>query len=75
MWASFGSSADQWAIRDGENIVGYACVNEENRAAHIALDNGKLPICSCEKVNLGSLKSIYKNRFVSTYELLSVEFN
>ena len=32
------------------------------------------PICSCEKDNMGSLKSIHKNGFRSIYQMLLVEF-
>jgi predicted acetyltransferase len=45
------------------------------KAKEIAIRIGKTPICSCEKDNLGSLKSIQKNGFRSIHQLLSVEFN
>ena len=45
-----------------------------NQAKSIALDWGKRPICSCEKENIGSLKSIQNCGFVSDYQLLSIDF-
>jgi len=46
-----------------------------NRAKKIALKWGKTPICSCEKDNIGSVKSIQNCGFVSMYQLLSISFN
>lgn len=46
-----------------------------DRAKTIALGWGKVPICSCEKENVGSLKSIHNCGFVSMYQLLSITFN
>ncbi len=45
-----------------------------NRAKTIAIAWGKTPICSCEKDNLGSLKSIANCGFTSMYQLLSISF-
>ena len=45
-----------------------------NEAKNTALEWGKIPICSCEKENIGSLKSIQNCGFVSFYQLLSVIF-
>ena len=45
-----------------------------NRAKTIALEWGKTPICSCEKDNIGSVKSIHNCGFVSKYQLLSIDF-
>lgn len=42
-------------------------------AKKIAIENGKVPICSCEKTNVGSLKSIHRNGFRSLHSLLEVE--
>ena len=39
-----------------------------------ALEWGKTPICSCEKDNIGSIKSIHNCGFVSMYQLLSISF-
>ena len=46
-----------------------------HQAKSIALEWGKKPICSCEKNNIGSLKAIHNSGFVSTYQLLSIEFD
>ena len=46
-----------------------------NKAKSIALEWGKTPICSCEKDNVGSKKSINNCGFVSMYQLLSIDFN
>ena len=46
-----------------------------NRAKIVAIENGKTPICSCEKDNVGSLKSIQNCGSVSMFQLLSVSFN
>ena len=45
-----------------------------NKAKTIALEWGKAPICSCEKDNIGSYKSISNCGFVSTYQLLAIVF-
>ena len=45
-----------------------------NKAKTIALEWGKTPICSCEKDNVGSIKSIDNCGFVSKYQLLSIAF-
>ena len=45
-----------------------------HRAKKIALDWGKTPICSCEKDNIGSLKSIHNCGFVSRYQLIAIAF-
>jgi predicted acetyltransferase len=45
-----------------------------NKAKTIALEWGKTPICSCEKENVGSLKSITNCGFVSKYQLISIVF-
>ena len=45
-----------------------------NTAKNIALKWGKIPICSCEKDNVGSLKAITNCGFVSRYQLLSITF-
>ncbi|MFK7772295.1 MAG: GNAT family N-acetyltransferase [Saprospiraceae bacterium] len=45
-----------------------------NKAKTIAIDSGKIPICSCEKDNVGSIKSINNCGFVSMYQLLSITF-
>ena len=46
-----------------------------NRARPIALEGGNIPICSCEKDNIGSLKSIHNCGFTSNYQLLMIKFN
>ena len=46
-----------------------------HKAKTIALDWGKTPICSCEKDNAGSIKSIHNCGFVSIYQLLTISFN
>jgi GNAT superfamily N-acetyltransferase len=43
-------------------------------AKTIAQEWEKVPICSCEKDNVGSLKSIQKCGFVSRFQLLDVSF-
>lgn len=45
-----------------------------HKAKTIALEKGKIPICSCEKGNIGSLKSIHNCGFVSKHQLLSIGF-
>ena len=45
-----------------------------NKAKTIAIEWGKIPICSCEKDNVGSIKSISNCGFVSRYQLLSITF-
>lgn len=45
-----------------------------HKAKNIALKQGKKPICSCEKDNIGSVKSIHNCGFISNYQLLSVIF-
>lgn len=44
------------------------------KAKGIAIQQGKQPICSCEKDNIGSLKSIERNGFRSLHQMLSIEF-
>lgn len=44
-------------------------------AKQLAIAQGRKPICSCEKENVGSYKSITKAGFASTHQLLSVEFS
>ena len=44
------------------------------KAKGIALERGKIPICSCEKDNIGSIKSINNCGFVSIYQLLTISF-
>ncbi len=45
-----------------------------NKAKIIALEWGKFPICSCEKDNIGSLRSIQNCGFISMYQLLTIVF-
>jgi predicted acetyltransferase len=45
-----------------------------NKAKTIAIELGMTPICSCEKNNVGSIKSIHNCGFISLYQLLSVDF-
>ncbi|MET2984179.1 GNAT family N-acetyltransferase [Aureibaculum conchae] len=45
-----------------------------NKAKNTAIERGKTPICSCEKDNIGSVKSIYNCGFISMHQLLSVNF-
>ncbi|MFT4537431.1 MAG: putative acetyltransferase [Saprospiraceae bacterium] len=45
------------------------------KAKTIALKWERIPICSCEKGNAGSVKSIHNCGFVSRYQLLSISFN
>ncbi len=45
-----------------------------NKAKTIALEWEKIPICSCEKDNFGSIKAISNCGFVSMYQLLSISF-
>lgn len=45
-----------------------------HKAKEIALERGKIPICSCEKDNIGSKKSIHNCGFVSMNQLLRVSF-
>ena len=44
------------------------------KAKELAYDANRKPICSCEKDNLGSLKSIQKNGFRSVNQMLLMEF-
>ena len=44
------------------------------QAKQIAEQNGKTPICSCEKGNIGSLKSIERSGLRSTQVLLNMQF-
>ncbi len=44
------------------------------KAKEIAFQWNKKPICSCEKDNMGSLKSIHKNGFRSIHQMLSMDF-
>ncbi len=44
------------------------------KAKEIALEWNRSPICSCEKDNIGSLKSIQKNGFRSIHQMLLLEF-
>lgn len=43
------------------------------KAKEMAIQNGRRPICSCEKDNTGSLKAIQANGFRSAFLLLSIE--
>ena len=43
-------------------------------AKDIALERGLQPICSCEKGNIGSLRSIEANGFRTTHQLLAINF-
>ncbi len=45
-----------------------------HQAKLIAQGLGKEPICSCEKENLGSFKSISNSGFISLSQLLEIEF-
>jgi predicted acetyltransferase len=45
-----------------------------NQAKEICYQQGLTPICSCEKDNVGSRKSIYKAGFVSKHRIVSVGF-
>ena len=45
-----------------------------HKAKKIAIEWGKTPICSCEKDNVGSVKSIHNCGFVSRYQLLTISF-
>ncbi len=45
-----------------------------HRAKNIAIDSNKVPICSCEKNNVGSLKAIQNCGFYSKFQLLSITF-
>ncbi len=45
-----------------------------SKAKEVAKGWGRQPICSCEKDNIGSLKSIRKNGFRSFHQVLSVKF-
>ena len=45
-----------------------------NQAKSIAKSWGKTPICSCEKDNIGSLKSILNCGFFSNYQLVAITF-
>ena len=44
------------------------------KAKEKAIEWHRAPICSCEKDNIGSLKSIQKNGFRSTYQMLLMTF-
>jgi GNAT superfamily N-acetyltransferase len=44
------------------------------RAKQEALQLGKLPICSCECTNTGSMKAILNNGFRSRYQLFQMDF-
>lgn len=44
------------------------------KAKEVALSWGKQPICSCEKANIGSLKSIQNNGFRSIHQMLLLSF-
>ncbi|MBO6621467.1 MAG: GNAT family N-acetyltransferase [Balneola sp.] len=44
------------------------------KAKEISLQWNRQPICSCEKDNLGSLKSIHNNGFRSIHQMLMMEF-
>ncbi len=44
------------------------------KAKELAYDSNRSPICSCEKDNVGSLKSIRNNGFVSKHQMLLMEF-
>jgi predicted acetyltransferase len=46
-----------------------------NKAKAIAVEWGRHPICSCEKENVGSFKSISNCGFASKFQLLSITFN
>lgn len=45
-----------------------------HQAKSIAQELGKKPICSCEKENLGSFKSITNSGFISLSQLLEIDF-
>lgn len=45
-----------------------------NKAKAIALEWQKIPICSCEKENIGSQKAIQNCGFVSQHQLLQIDF-
>lgn len=45
-----------------------------SRAKQIAKERQKEPICSCEKDNLGSFKSISNCGFISMHQLLAIDF-
>ena len=45
-----------------------------SKAKEIAISWNKQPICSCEKGNIGSLKSIQRNGFRSIHQMLYMEF-
>lgn len=45
-----------------------------NRAKEIAIERKKKPICSCDKNNIGSFKSITNCGFVSTHQLVEIVF-
>lgn len=45
-----------------------------DQAKTIAYERGKTPICSCEKDNVGSLRSIHNCGFGSNYQLLAINF-
>ena len=44
------------------------------KAKEMAIKRNKQPICSCERDNIGSLKSIQKNGFRSIHQILLMEF-
>ena len=43
-------------------------------AKRTAIEWGRQPICSCEKDNIGSLKSIHANGFRSVHQMLLIDF-
>ncbi len=45
-----------------------------SNAKAMALEQGMIPICSCEKTNLGSLKAIQNNGFRVVYQMLEIWF-
>ena len=45
-----------------------------SKAKEIAISWDKQPICSCEKDNIGSLKSIQRSGFRSIHQMLYMEF-
>ena len=45
-----------------------------NQAKSIAIKWGRTPICSCEKKNIGSFRSIQNCGFASKYQLLAIDF-
>lgn len=45
-----------------------------SKAKEISIQWNRQPICSCEKDNIGSLKSIHSNGFRNTHQMLLMEF-